>query len=507
MPELERLLADARPRWPDPPPGLEARLLASLEGETGRRSPAAWLRRGAGSRRARLTAVALAVVGSGTALAVAIAGQSGSPGGASASLSFGAPVVVGEMSGYLDRPPVIAVDAAGVANVVWSRAGRVIVTTRGAGGAWSPPLAISRPDRRASAPQVAAGRSGAVAVWRERIRGRAVSERFTLPGGRGAGTLTVHSDVRWRVMAASQEGPGRWGAPTALSTPSRTGRDAYAPQVVATGAGEVVVGYVAQRRLWTVRRAPGGRWDAPRAMPLPAGSGEPFGGRLVAAPASGWVLATWTSYRNDPLKGQIWRVWSAVRAPGGAWQGPTALAAPSPGRPDVAGAINDQGEAVVEWINGTTTVATRDRSGAWSAPKPIESPPGSRLAVAFPAAGIDASGGAVVSTPGAEGSALARRRPGGDWEPARTFRPGALILAIAGDEAGGVLVAAGTRDGGTHLQAFARDGSPRGSVTVGRPPGTSLSVGADGTSALVGTMGGLSRTAIVARVAPAGERR
>lgn len=500
MPEIERNLIGARPDWPDPPAALEAQILASLSLEVAERSPWAWLSRASRSRRVRLIAVGLVLAGTGTALAVTIAGRSGSPAGAAASLSFVAPHEAGDAPGFLDSAPGIAVDPDGGASVTWPRVGQAVVASRSPSGAWSTWVPVSR-SGRASRPVIAAGAGGTAIVWRQRVRGRRVTESFVLPGGQDGGVLRAHLDIRWQVMASVRGREGAWGAPVALSPPSRTQRDGYAPQIVATGSGDVIAGYVAGGRAWTVRYTPAAGWQDPAALPGTAGA--PSDLRLSAAPTSGWVLATWTSYRDDPVAGRRWQLWSATRPPDGSWSGAVALTAPSAGKPLSASAINDHGEAVVAWDNDTKAT-TRGRDGRWSGAVEIAPSPGPQVRLVFPAAGIDDEGRVIVSTPGREGSQLARREPGGDWQAPTILRRGAFITAIAPDAAGGLLVdATGVRGGVVQLQVFDRNGQAGEVKMLPAAPSSSVAIGRDGTTALASAPTGSDHTTtIIVNVAP-----
>lgn len=529
MPEIERLLTHARPEWPEPPASLEGRILGSLglEGET--RSPSAWLRRAMGSRRTRLVAVGLILAGSGTALAVTLVSRSGSTTGPEASIAFGPPQVIGRADGFLDGPADVAVDASGTATATWGRTGEAVVATRRPGGSWGAPQVVSTRGTRASRPQIAAGSAGAVVVWRERLRGRPVTQTFALPGGGSDGTLTTHLDVRWRVVASASTKAGTWGAPIPISPSSQTNRDGYAPQVVATGAGDVVAAYPARNRVWTVGRTTAGRWAAPLAMRAPAGGGVPSDVLLSAAPTSGWAIITWSSYRDDPASGRVWRAWSAVRAPDGRWDDPIALGTPSQGKPLAAGAINDRGEAVVAWGNGWPVAGAdarmqasiRDRSGSWGDPVDVATSSGAgpsrrrgdRVMVGYwpgnLAVGIDGSGGAIVTVPGGTGTAIARRPRGGDWQAPRVLRSDTGISAVAADRSGGLVIASARTTGLlAYVDRFSRRGAPTGSTTMRSPRAfpLALALGADGTSALTGVATEGLRSRVIGWMAPEGER-
>lgn len=499
MPSLTERLTSARPRWPEAPDRLEREILASLGLEPEARSAGAWLRRTTRSRRARLLAVGLILAGAGSALAVAIAGRSGPAQGPTAAMDFTGPEPVWR-SPFIESDPRVAVDGSGRVYAAWGRAGRALVASRSVAGAWSPASSLGSAGARASQPAVAAGRSGTVVVWRERIRAGAVTQRFTPPGGGAVGTLTTHVDVRWRVMAVATKRGGLWSAPEPILEASRTKRDGYAPQVVVTGAGDAIAGYVARGRAWTVRHPAGGSWAAPSPLgPMPA-TGSPSDLRLAAAPTTGWALATWLTYRTDPRLGRRWQIWAAARAPGGDWEGPHAVSGPSSGKPAATGAINDGGEAVVAWSDGPTRAVTRDKAGDWGTPAEVAPEPGDRQLSGSPVVGVDGEGAALVAATGRDGSALSRRTPDEEWAALDVLPSGTRITTIAADPRGALVIAGRPEGGAGALVVRLPTGDGARTTRMLQVPRWTipwtLVVGADGTSALL-TLGNDSRDTLI----------
>lgn len=502
MPDIELLLRDARPHWPSPPDELEARILASLAPTAPPTSPRRWLRRAPRSRRLRLLAVGVLLAGCGAALAVAIADRLGTAtGGAHASLAMGAPETVAHIGGFLQSPPAIAVDDSGTASLAWARAGRVVVASRPRSGAWSAEQPLSARGVRANQPQAAAGPGGAVVIWRERILGGAVSEDFTLPGGRSAGTLTARVDTRWRVAASARDRAGRWSAPVGISPDFGGIRDAYAPALVETGSGDALAGYTAAGRAWAVRRAGAGTWGRPSA--ISSGSGTPSAMTLAAAPTTGWVIATWIVRSDDPALGRRWQLWTARATPGEVWEAPVALTVPTESKPFGRAAINDRGEAVVAWVSSGTNAVTRGRTGAWSSPARLSPSPLTDELPDAASVGVDAQGGSLVSILGAGGARIVRRESGGDWLTPELLRSDGRVTAIVPDAAGGLLIATTSGDGrSSQLLRLDREGAKRGAATL---PAlgyfSAWAVGGDGTTAVAGARDVEGETDLVAAVA------
>lgn len=488
MPEIEMLLRAARPRWPEPPGALEARILGALSPAPSAPSPRGWLRHAPRSRRLRLVAAGLVLAGSGAAIAAAIAGRSGAAErGVPASLTVGRGERVVHIGGFLTSPPAVAADRTGTVSLAWARAGRVVVSSRPRPGGWSSEQPLSDRGVRAGAPRLAAGTGGTVAVWRERILGRAVTRGFTLPDGRSAGTLTTHVRVRWRVAASGRDAAGRWSAPTAISPAFGGIRDASAPALAMTGAGDAIAGYAAAGRAWIVRRDGSGAWAGPQAI---SDEGEAVSGlTLATAPTTGWAVATWIARTDDPALGRRWRLVVARATPAGDWEEPTAVTDAAPSKPLARAAIGDEGEAVVAWAAGGTRAVTHARTGSWSAPVEVAGSPGPNYILDAPPVGIDAEGRALVAILATDGSRIARREPGGDWQPPALAARAAVAVSVVPDAAGGLVVLEmATRGASSVLRAFDRHGADRGSAPLtGIDLPLGLAIGADGTTAVVGS--------------------
>lgn len=505
MRDVERLVSASRPEWPEPPAVVEERMLASLGLTAPRPAPAGWLRRAPRSRRLRLLVVGAALAASGTALGVALIDRSGGSGaGAPASLAFEPPVAPLRSTAFLDGQD-LAVGGGGEVVVVAARAGGVVAVAR-AGGTWGGPVRLSDPRARARNPAVAAGPGGrAVAVWRERVPGREVSARFTLPGGAPAGSLTVRLGTRWRAVASVRAAAG-WSPPEPVSPPARRERDVRAPDVVMTDSGEAIAAFALDGRVWMVRRGATGAWGRP--VPLSQGPEVATDPALAIDPASGWSLAVWASRIHDARVGRRWSVQAAVRPPGRAWEPSRTLAAGLPGSPFPAAAINGRGEAVVVWQADGTRAATRSAAGSWSeaeliaeaspAPLPgsvVVGPRGEALALTSAPSGPAGAGRTV--------SLLLRRPPGGAWAPAApTLAAGARLLTL--DRTGRVMLLRAPAGGPVDVVAPGR-GRAR-LAGLGTP--IALAIGRDGTVAAAGVRSTRQPGSILTvAVAPGAARR
>jgi hypothetical protein len=497
VPELERLIADARPEWADPLDGAEDRILAGLGLTEPPRGPGAWLRRAPRSRRLRLLAVAALLAGSGAAIAVALTGGGPPVGAPHASLDFGPPEAVAPASPFLGGAS-IAIDAAGTVTAAWSHAGRVFTASRARGGGWSAPERLSDPAVRALRPQVAAGPAGrAVIVWRERSSGRVVRRAFTLPGGAPAGILETRVDERWRVVARVREG-GTWSAAEAVSPPTGAVREVYAPQAVMSRSGDALTAFTRAGRVWVAVRPRGRSWEAPRA--ISPRRGVPADLRLVADSASGTAMATWSLRRDDPDTGRRWQVWAAIRAAGEAWDA-RPLGAPDVGKPFSAGSIDGAGRAVVAWYGNGAWAATRAASGDWSSterlPIPVRAFPVGAAAVV-----LDGAGRALVAVPDRDGSSVLARQGDDNWRPILRTRA-TFGIRMAADPSGDLVVAAPDfRSRDMVVRLLRPGGGTRSATRLGFALDALLVVGADGTTAIGWSERVDGRLRFVVRVAP-----
>lgn len=524
MPELEDRIRAVRPEWPTPPAALEERILGAMgladsPPRVGAR-PSAWLSRGMHSRRTRMLVVGAVLAGSGAALAVALVGRGGTATtGERASLAFGSPELVGDVPGF-DTALDAAVDDEGRVAVVWTRAGRVVVSTRPAGGGWSTPARLSDPARRAAYPRIGADSAGRFTViWRERIPGRRVSRDLTLPDGSPAGTLEGRVGTRWQIAGRTADPQGRWGDLERVSEPTGTLRAVYRPQLSVAASGVATAVFAADGRAWASRRSPDGTWEA---EPIGATAGSAVDLDLQGDRASGRVVATWQARVVDPVAGPQWRAWASVGGASGSWSSPHELGQPGTGKRRPAAAIGRDGDAVVAWAEEGFVATVRGASGDWSAPETVIATPGPDFETQDrPAVGVDGRGVAALAgvlwriepfPGGFSGTATPPwfvRREADGWGPRSRIGGGPTGLSIVPDSAGGLVVLTGSRGRAARAQLhpIAPDGTPGATRTA--PAGilpARIAVGDEGTSVLVGTRQGPDdgRLQVVAAVAPAG---
>lgn len=522
MPELEDRIRAVRPEWPTPPAALEERILGAMgladsPPRVGAR-PSAWLSRGMRSRRARMLVVGAVLAGSGVALAVALVGRGGTATtGERASLAFGSPELVGDVPGF-DTAVDAAVDDDGRVAVVWTRAGRVVVSTRPAGGSWSTPARLSDPARRAAYPRIGADSAGRFTViWRERLPGRRVSRDLTLPDGSSAGTLEARVGTRWQIAGRTADPQGRWGDLERVSESTGTLRAVYRPQLTVSASGVATAAFAADGGAWSSRRSRDGTWEA---EPIGTTPGSAVDLDLQGDRASGRVIATWQARVVDPVAGPQWRAWASVRGASGSWSSPHELGQAGTGKRRPAAAIGRDGGAVVAWADGGFVATVRGSSGDWSAPATVlPAPAPDAQTLDRPAVGVDRRGVAALAgvfwrTEAFRGGVswtptLPRltRREAADWTPASMIGGGPAALSIVPDSGGGLVVLSGPRGraGRAQLHPIAQDGTLEAAQAA--PAGIRpdrMAVGDDGTSVLVGLRPGPDDGfQVVAAVAPA----
>jgi hypothetical protein len=226
------------------------------------------------------------------------------------------PVTGADWSGH----PVVTVDGAGDATVVFSRAldraGEPLwVRRRDHGGAWSAPTLLSR---NGSAQTVAAAPDGTVVVAFSRGL-RTVQARVRPPGGPWAGVET-------------------------LSSPD-AGADEL--QLALDGSGDASV-------LWTrsegavelVQRPAGGAWTAPTRLAGRRDGG--FGARLDLN-AAGDALAVWGT----------WGLWGRYAPAGGGWSDLLAVTRRNAFVDEREVAVYPNGDALVVWLNESHRLKAR----------------------------------------------------------------------------------------------------------------------------------------------------
>jgi hypothetical protein len=483
VPDLERLLRDARPAWPEPSPAAAGRARAALGFGPAPRSPRGWLSRTARGRAARLLIPAALLLTAGAAVAATLisTGSSGAPAGRAASLDFGPPETVGGPVSAFDGRPAVAVDGRGVVTVAWGRAGRIVMSSRPPGGRWSAAERVSDPARRAAYPQVGADRAGNVTVtWRERTAGERFTQRFTLPSGAPAGYLTMLTGERWAVVARTRAAGGAWAGPQRLSDETAAVRDMEVPGLAVAPGGRAAVTWDAGGAMWSRVRPPGGDWSP--AARVGGDGGEAVDPQLTGSPSGGAILA-WSN-RIAAGGDRRYAIHAAILDPDGTWGEAAVVDDRAENPPHATGALGSHGDAVVAWISEsadrtTTSAAVRSEGGTWGSPAAVST--SDRLFGLSGAPAVEGDGSAIVLS-GPRGVA-AIRPPGGVWRPlalsplaGRSFGFGALT-----DAAGNVVVVRGaTTPPGIVLERADGTGGP---VRVGGGAvAPAVAAGEDGTT-------------------------
>jgi hypothetical protein len=253
----------------------------------------------------------------------------------------------------------IAVDALGNETAVWERhLGRSWVVqsaTRSGGGSWSVPVTLSAAG--ADSALVAVGPEGNVtAVW-----------------------LLVREEG-WRsvVQSATRSPEGIWSAPVSLSAPRKAARS---PQIALDPQGGATVVWEEDftGAIESSTRSSAGTWSAPVSI-----SARGVGGAWpqVAVDSQGNATAVWAGAINSGSRGREYRIQTASRPPGGSWSAPVSISKPGHRHvQDPQIAVDPQGEATAIWqrSNGSYLVvqgASRTAGGGWSKPVDITTGPG-----------------------------------------------------------------------------------------------------------------------------------
>ncbi|MGE0027466.1 MAG: hypothetical protein AB7O78_06905 [Thermoleophilia bacterium] len=505
MPELEALLRDARPDWPEPSAAAGARARAALGFAPSPRSPRGWLTRTARARGTRLLIPAALLLTAGAAVAATLisTGSSGAPAGRPAALDFGPPDAVGGPVSLIDGLPAVAVDGRGVVTVAWGRAGRIVVSSRVPGGGWSAPERVSDPARRAAYPRVGTDRDGDVTVvWRERIAATRVTQRFTLPSGAPAGYLTELTGQRWAVVARTRPADGSWSPARRLSDETASVRDMEAPGLVVMPDGRTVVTWDVAGSMWSRGRAPGGDWSP--AERVGGDRGEAVDPQLAGAPSGGAVL-TWSN-RIETGTGRRYAIRAAVQDADGTWGDAEVIDDAAVNPPHAAPALGRGGDAAVAWISESmdrteTSASVRPAGGDWSAAALVDATP--RLFGLRGAPAIGGDGRAVVLS-GPRGAA-AVRGDDGVWRPLplSPVAGRAFGLAAFADGAGGVVVVRGAAEPSRLVVERAGGaGDPVRRATSASSTAPVAAAGPDGTTALAWARSGPSTAAVVAVAEP-----
>ncbi len=265
--------------------------------------------------------------------------------------------------------PQVAISAAGVAVVVWSRydGAKFVVQAarRGPGGAWEPVLDVSAAGQNAEEPQVAIDAAGnAVAVW----------SRF--------------DGAKFIVQASFQgAGGGAWSSAADLSA---SGENSSDPQVAIDAAGNAIAVWARENsptlRVQAARHPAGGAWEPGVNLSRLGDSAEE---PEVAMAPGGDAMAVWSRTEGSP------RVVEGSAMPaGGAWEAPSVISVIGQNASEPEVAADPTGNRVAVWAreDGTNTIvqaAGYDGAGPLIGPLSIPSAGTVRRPLSFSASAFD----------------------------------------------------------------------------------------------------------------------
>lgn len=504
MPNLEQQLRDVRPAWPEPSERAEARARAAIGIEAPSSPARRWAALAPRPRHgSRLLVAAALLLTAGAAVAATLISRGGSEParGPAASLSFGAPEVVGRPVSQIDGPPVLAIDGRGTVTVAWARAGRIVVATRPAGAAWSEPERISDPSRRASYPAIGSdAEGGTTVIWRERTAGRRITQTFRLPSGAPAGELSDLVARRWAVVGRHRSAEGVWGAAQDVSPQSATVRDLESPGLGVFADGSSVATWDQGGAVWSSTRTSSGAWLTP--VRVGSGPGEAVDPQLSIDP-SGRAALIWSNRAGQGLE-RRYTLQVARFATRTGWGASSVIGTPTINPPYPATAIDSTGRGVAAWSGtrnldqpGVIWAVTADASGAWSTETLVgRTAPGFNDLRALAAM---ADGGTAVLLP--DSSSAFQAPVGGEWTPL-ALRPVAgrpFSAALGVDPSRATVLVRGTIE--PNQSVVERRVGMSGATERARIDGVSfrlaLAIGPDGTSALAWVGGGSSPAVIV----------
>lgn len=488
MDDLERDLRTARPEWPAPSSGAEARARAALGLPASPRSARSWVAR-ASRRRGTLIAIAALLVTGGAAVAATLigGGQPATPGPRAAVLGFGPVHVIDTPVNVIEGAPAVTVDGRGVATLAWGRAGRIVVSSRPPGGEWSAPVRLSDPATRATYPRIGSDRDGAVTVtWRERTAGSRVEQGFRLPSGAPAGRLVEIAGRRWAVVSRTRPADGPWAPATRASPETATVRDLEEPGLVVSADGAAIATWDTGGTMWASRRPAAGQWGSP--VVVGAGRGEAVDAQLAGSP-SGGALLVWSN-RVGLGADRRYEIRAAAIDADGVWEEARIIDDSARNAPHAYGARNARGDAAIAWVeegsgHSTSFASSRPAGGHWA--------PGSRLGAsrgvygAGPGVTVDAAGRAIAV--GYPAGAWSARVGGGPWRPLPLSpRPGHHFAATAvPDATGATLIVRSTFRPSRKVIERIPTG-PGGAVRAAVVPGVgtyvAVAAGLDGTVAI-----------------------
>jgi hypothetical protein len=319
---------------------------------------------------------------------------------ASAAPGWSRPMDVSAVMSIGEESPLVNVDSAGNATVVWRRyrGGKLIYESavRQAGGPWSTPSRFFGGLEDAYGLQIAVDPPGnETAIWGRRVGRSTVVESATRSVGgswsapvtlsaAGAGSALVAAgpegnvtavwllerEEGWRsvVQSATRSAGGTWSAPVTLSPPRK---DARSPQIALDPQGGATAVWEEEYSgaIESSTRSSGGIWSAPVAL---SANGVGAAWPQVAVDSQGNATAVWAGSASNSR-----RIQTATRPAGGTWSAPVSISKAGHRHvQDPQIAVSPQGEATAIWqrSNGSYLIvqgATRPAGGGWSRPVDI----------------------------------------------------------------------------------------------------------------------------------------
>lgn len=338
--------------------------------------------------------------------------------------------------------PNLAVNVRGDAVAVWLRTSSngvdevVAASVRRAGGGWSRPRIISRPDVD-SFPQVAVDERGnAVVAWaREAVPRRPDRiEAAVLVGGRrwrrtqalglgqgvrvaaaGSGRMAMvwtPLGRRTAFLKVVERRRGRWRD---VPPPCRRCSGSF-PSVAVNAPGDVALAWGGSPdglQVYGSYRPRGQTWE--QTQPLSAADRDAIN-PVVGIDGQGGVIVAWSSF--------VGTLDVVEKPPGGGWGAPLRLAPQDHGVGNPEIGVNERGDAVILWGRGTdmgTVVESslRPAGGQWEAPQMVAGP---EVGAGFPFSVALGQRGDVAGAWGLhEGVGAAVRPAGMGWQEPRVI--------------------------------------------------------------------------------------
>jgi hypothetical protein len=324
---------------------------------------------------------------------------------ASAAPDWSRPMNVSGVLSIGEESPLVRVDSAGNATVVWRRYrnGKLIYESAvgGAGRRWSTPSTLFGGLEDAYGLQIAVDPLGIeTAVWERRVgrswvvqsATRSVGGSWSAPvtlSAAGAGSALVAAgpegnvtavwllerEEGWRsvVQCATRSAGGSWSAPVTLSPPRKAARS---PQIALDPQGGATAVWEEEHSgaIESATQSAGGSWSAPVTL---SANGVGAAWPQVAVDSQGNATAVWAGSVLRGRRLQSSRIQSATRPAGGSWSAPVSISKSGHRHvQDPQIAVSPQGEATAIWqrSNGSYLVVqgtTRPAGGGWSEPADI----------------------------------------------------------------------------------------------------------------------------------------